>query len=87
MTVGAQKHLQDFVLSETAMKRLWLCRDYEKALREHLMKQGGEIEEREDDEELKKLSATMGEISIPIDDSGDVAYWYSDQLGMFKKED
>ena len=87
VTVGAQKHLQDFVLSETAMKRLWLCRDYEKALREHLMKQGGEIEEREEDEELKKLSATMGEISIPIDDSGDVAYWYSDQLGLFKKED
>ena len=50
------------------------------------MKQGREIEEGKEAEELRKLSATMGEISIPIDDGGDVAYWYSDQLGMFRKE-
>ncbi len=60
----------------------WLDRDYMKALEQNLT--NSEPDEEMRDKELKRISLRYGEISIPENSTG--KYYYSDQLGLYKKK-
>ncbi len=62
----------------------WLERDYMKALEANT--DGGEIDEKGKDKDLERISLRYGEISIPEDINGRYRYYYSDQLGLYKKK-
>ncbi len=60
-------------LSEQALQRLWLSRDYEM-----LLKQTNKPS-------IRKAAEFYGEINMPEDDKGTAVWVYDEQLGLFKE--
>ena len=69
-------NIQKYVLSLEEKKRCWLDRDYVHS-----------YQKMEDQQEEGKLSQIFrfGEIILPTSGKGEVTWWYSDQLGLFKE--
>lgn len=75
-------NIDPFPISPEREARLWLTRDYLAALQTYLPK---DTLPEEEDNALKKLSQSVGELLWQDNCSGQ-RYHYSDQLGLFKKD-
>ena len=79
--LGSGTGIQPFSLPTAMAERLWLKRDYLKALQDHLPS-----DSEDEDEALKKLSQFVGEISWQELGDALTHYFYCDQLGLFKRD-
>ncbi len=68
-------------MTEEMEERLWLIRDYETVLKQHVL----DADDLTQDEAMKEVSKRYGEITVPYGKSSMLEVWkYDDQLGMFK---
>ncbi len=67
-------------LEDEWLDKLWLKRDYQKLLEEHI---GEEYIESIKEKKIRQKSEKYGEISIP--DRDQEKYFYNDQLGLWKR--
>ena len=79
--LGSGTGIQPFSLPTAMTERLWLKRDYLKALQDHLP-----IDSEDEDEALKNVSQSVGEISWQELGDALTHYFYCDQLGLFKRD-